>query len=496
MQKTYYLRALIYILLFSLAACGTSPVNTSGKADPKPTATSHPAPTPIRLTSTATASVDINADDWPTYLMRGEKDGFDPDETTINTTTASSLELFWTYHARGTISTQPVVVNNTIYWGSWDGFEHATNLSGKEIWATNLGTSSNIECSPSEVGVASTATVAAVTIGKTKTLILLVGGGDGNFYALNASNGKVIWKDFLGESPDHFIWSSPVTYRGSVYIGIASLGDCPSVQGQLVQMNMVDGTIQNIFNVVPGGCIGGGIWGSPTIDTKSGEIYVATGEINACTIPEYYAASLIELHAANLEVADSWQVPADQQTLDSDFGSTPTLFTATTGGVAHPMVGVINKNGIYYAFQRGAISNGPLWSRQLSTALGSIAPSAWDGKWLYVAGGNTTIHGKFCDGSLRALNPATGASIWEHCLTNGRVFAAVTVIPGVVVVGDRRFVTAMETATGKTLFEFEDPNQSSFFYSAATISHGALYVGNNDGNLYAFTLFAKQKQTK
>jgi hypothetical protein len=27
----------------------------------------------------------------------------------------------------------------------------------------------------------------------------------------------------------------------------------------------------------------------------------------------------------------------------------------------------------------------------------------------YVAGGNTTIHGVTCKGSLRALNPATGA---------------------------------------------------------------------------------------
>ncbi len=159
------------------------------------------------------------------------------------------------------------------------------------------------------------------------------------------------------------------------------------------------------------------------------------------------------------------------------------------------MVGVINKNGIYYAFQQGAVGNGPLWSRQVSSAIGSVAPSAWDGTKLYIAGGNTTLHGKFCEGSLRALNPATGAYIWEHCFSDGRVFAAVTVVPGVVMVGVRRFFTVMDSANGNTLFQFEDKNKDTFFYGAASIAHGIIYVGNIDGNLYAFGLFARQKQT-
>ena len=493
-----YLQAVIVTFAFILTACGSAMVDTSIQAAPKPTATTHitptPTPTPLTPTPSPTPQVAIESGDWPAYLMDDEKDGFSQDETTINSITASSLNLFWTYHAKGGISTQPVVVNKTIYWGSWDGLEHATDLSGKEIWATNLGKSTNIECDPSTVGVASTATIAPMAIGGTKTLVDFVGGGDGNFYALNAFNGKVVWKTFLGTPPDHFIWSSPALYNGSIYIGMSSFGDCPAIQGQLVQLDMVSGNIQNVFNVVPNGCAGGSIWSSPTIDSEAGEIFVTTGNASACSTTEIYAVAVIELHASNLEVAGSWQVPANQQDIDSDFGSTPTLFTATIKGVQRPMVGAINKNGIYYAFQRGAISNGPLWSQQISSANGNNAPSAWDGKTLYVAGGNTTIHGHFCEGSLRALNPGNGAFIWEQCFGDGRIFAAVTVAPGIVAVGARRFFRVIDSSSGKQLFAFEDTNKDTYFYGAATIAHGVIYVGNNDGNLYAFGLFAKLKQ--
>jgi outer membrane protein assembly factor BamB len=492
-----YLRVIICVMALILTSCGSVIVDTFVQTVPKPTATVAPTPTPTQVTPapSPTPQVAIGPDDWPTYLLHAEKDGYSQAETTINATTASSINMFWSHHAGGGISTQPVVVNKTIFSGSWDGFEHATDLSGKDIWATNLGTSTNIECSPSSVGVASAATIALVTIGGTKTLLDFVGGGNGNFYALNASNGKVAWQTFLGYPPNHFIWSSPALYKGSIYIGMASLGDCPAIQGQLVQIDMLSGTIQHIFSAVPNGCLGGSIWGSPTIDSRTGEIYVATGNASACSITEIYAVSLIELHASDLTVVGSWQVPAYQQVIDSDFGSTPTLFTAKIAGVQRSMVGVINKNGIYYAFQQGAVGNGPLWSRQVSSAIGSVAPSAWDGTKLYIAGGNTTLHGKFCEGSLRALNPATGAYIWEHCFSDGRVFAAVTVVPGVVMVGVRRFFTVMDSANGNTLFQFEDKNKDTFFYGAASIAHGIIYVGNIDGNLYAFGLFARQKQT-
>jgi polyvinyl alcohol dehydrogenase (cytochrome) len=430
--------------------------------------------------------------DWSTYLSDNARSGFNPTERAITATTASTLKQHWLYHARGAISTQSVESHGMIYWGSWDGFEHGMDLHGHQIWATKLGTSGG--CIRT-VGVASTATVASLTIGGTKTPIVFVGGGNSHFYALNASNGKVIWQTSLAASSADFIWSSPLLYHGSVYIGIASFSDCPIVQGRLVQLNAKTGAIQHIFKVVPAGCRGGAVWDSPSIDESTGDLYLATGNPDTCPTPEPYASAVIELRASNLVVVSSWQVPPDQAVDDSDFGSAPTLFTAHIRGVSRPLVGIAHKNGEYYALLRGALAKGPVWKKRIAggggcpeCGKGSISPSAWDGNRLYIAGGHTTIHGGKCLGSVRALNAATGAFLWEHCLTNGPVLAAVTVVPGVVVVESGSTMIVLASVSGKTLFSYKDHATGSVFYGAASISKGMLYVGNNDGNFYAFGL--------
>src|SRR5260370_9628142 len=99
------------------------------------------------------------------------------------------------------------------------------------------------------------------------TSVVFVGGGDTEFYALNANTGAVIWHTQIGVAPNDVIWSSPVFYNGSLYISTASLCDNPLAQAQIFRVDSVTGTIQNTFNVVPNGCVGAVVWGSSTIDT-------------------------------------------------------------------------------------------------------------------------------------------------------------------------------------------------------------------------------------
>jgi hypothetical protein len=148
---------------------------------------------------------------------------------------------------------------------------------------------------------------------------------------------------------------------------------------------------------------------------------------------------------------------------DSDFGSTPTLFNATIGGVQHLLVGIANKNGTYYAFDRSTINNGPLWRAYIATigggcgpdcGDGSVSPSARDGSVLYVAGGQTTIGGVSCKGSLRGLSPVTGKFIWEHCLQDGPVLGAVSLVAGVAFVGEGTTLTVVATSDGHTLYTY------------------------------------------
>jgi outer membrane protein assembly factor BamB len=436
---------------------------------------------------------------WPTYLEGNTHSGFNQAETTITVSSAPNLKVHWSYYVGGnfyvkSVTTQPVEANGLIYWGSWDGNEHATNLNGTQVWQKGLGYTFDSQCN-NLVGIASTATVKTLTIGGTKTPVLFVGGGSAIFYALNANTGATIWSTPLGSSPDHFIYSSPAFYKGSVYIGLASFGDCPLVQGQLIKLNATTGAIQHIFSVVPTGCLGGGVWGSPTIDPSDNAIYFATGNNGSCSKGEPYATALVKVSASDLSYISSWQVPLSEQINDSDFGSTPTFFNATIGGAQHLLVGVANKNGTYYAFDRASINAGPLWRANIATigggcgpdcGDGSISPSAWDGSVLYVAGGQTTIAGVSCQGSLRALSPTTGNFKWEHCLNDGPVLGAVSLVPGVAVVGEGTTLAVIAASDGHTLYSYTDTKNNSHFYGPASISNGVLYTGNVDGYLYAF----------
>ncbi len=429
-----------------------------------------------------------SSSDWPTYQLNNGRAGFNSAETTITSANAANLKVHWKIQASGSpnaISAQPVVANGTIYWGSWDGLERANSLSGSKVWSTAhgaLGQTSDSSCDPPVVGVASTATV---TGAGTNHPTVYVGGGNAKLYALNGKNGTVEWSTALGSSPSNFIWSSPAVYNGSVYIGNASFGDCPLVQGQLVQLSASTGAIQHVFNVVPNGCTGGGVWGSPTIDEAAGKVYFATGNPGSCVSP--YTEAIVELNAADLSYVGSWQVRGPDSA-DLDFGSTPVLFQAGTT----PMVGVVNKDGTFYALQRDALSSGLVWRATIGNGgdcpqcgTGNISPAAWDGQNLYVASGNTSINGVSCQGSLRKLDPATGSFVWQTCLPDGPVLGAVASVPGVAFIGEGTHFVAIDTSSGNILFNYDT---GSNMWGPASISNGVAYVGNQGGVLYAFGL--------
>ncbi|MFL5592589.1 MAG: PQQ-binding-like beta-propeller repeat protein [Ktedonobacteraceae bacterium] len=418
--------------------------------------------------------------DWPTYMFNTGRSGYNKGETIINRNSAPNLKVRWTASAGGTIFSQPVTANGVVYWGSYDGYEHATNLNGQQLWATNLGHQST--CTPvNPLGVVSTATVL--------NGVVYVGGGDDNLYALNASSGSVIWHTRIGDpSTNTFIWDSPLVYNGNVYIGAATIGEatgCKLVPGVFEQLNASNGAILHTFSPVASGCTGAGIWSSPTFDTSDGSVYLSTGTEGHCVKGE--AIGIVKLKLTTLAYKSSWVIPHTDRVHDSDFGATPTLFVAMINGTAHKMVGLPNKNGVFYAFDRTTLSTGPLWTSTIAIGgacpqcgQGSISSSVFDGSRLYVAGGKTTINGTNCKGSLRALNPADGSFLWQTCLS-GTVMGAVTLAAGVLAVVDGKALTLVNSSSGAILY-----NNKDNFYGSPSISNGVLYVGSSIDKLYAF----------
>ena len=442
----------------------------------------------VTVTTPAGTSAAVSRDRF-TYVgaalagtYRGDlgRSGFYPAETGLH---PASLKRHWTASAGGGSFAQPIVANNLVYWSDWTGLEHGTDLNGHDVWTTDLGTTTppaSDNCSPASAGPTSTPTL--TTLGNTP--VMYVGGGDGALYALNALNGAVMWQTQLGPSPDNFIWDSPAVYNGTVYIGLASFGDCPLVQGKVFALNAATGAITHTFNTEPNGCVGGGVWGSPTVDPSDGSVYVATGN-PGCGGSASLAPALIKLRASDLSVVASWIVPAAQQGADGDFGSTPTLFTATINGSPVSMVGTVDKNGVFYAFDRSKVGSGPVWQTRLTLgsgngdpAVGSIVSAAWDGSRLYVGGGNTSS----CTGTIDALNPNSGAFVWQSCQSS-HMFAAITAIPGVVVEGTiGGSLVFLDSASGATLFTYDAASQ---IQGEATVSNGIVYVAVANGSLVA-----------
>jgi polyvinyl alcohol dehydrogenase (cytochrome) len=435
--------------------------------------------------------------DWTTFLGSNTRTGYDAVETTINTTTAPNLKPHWTYstlkHAQ--ITAEVIAANGMLYWGAWDGVLHASDpATGKDIWTASLATRPG-GCSHKPKGVISSVTVATVQMNGTATSVVFVGSGPATLYALNALTGANIWQTTLSSDPASFIYTSTAIYQGSIYIGVASTGDCPLVQAEFARLDAATGQIQNTFKTVPDGCIGASVWGAPAIDEQTGMVYFGTGNVDRkfCTLPMPYEDSLIELKASDLSMVAFWPLPKAERGQDTDYGSNPTLFQTTINGISHAMVGIVNKNGYYYALDRTNVAAGPLWKVRLSPGgaeafkNATIVGAAYDGTSLYVGGSSTTIGAQQCAGSLDALDPSTGAFRWQDCLTSP-VLAPVLGVPGLIVAGAGNTMMVVNSSNGQTLYSYQDTLLNGNFWGAAMISNGVLYEGSRSGTMFAFGL--------
>jgi outer membrane protein assembly factor BamB len=418
------------------------------------------------------------AGDWSTYLHDVQRTGAAGD-TILSPANAARLTSNWVFKTGGPIASSPTVVGGTVYVGSWDGYEYALNAStGAMLWKTFLG-QTTAPCYPQLAGVSSAADV--------ENGVVYVGGGDSNWYALDAATGNVLWKVFIGDNTKGWYnWASPLIYNGYAYVGVSSLGDCPLVPGQLLQVNLTTHQIANTFNFVPTGQYGGGIWTTPALDTATNTVFVSTGTRNqpGQTLSE----AVVALDASTLALKSSWALPTSAETVDSDFASTPILFTDTNG---NQLVAAINKNGIAYVFNRNNVAAGPVWSQKIDIGGscpqcgdGSASSAAFGNNTLFMAGGNSIINGQGYKGSVSALDPATGNIKWQHG-TTGQVIPALAYSNGLVFDGAGSTFEVLDAATGTRLYSYTTGN---LLYAAPSISNGQVFTGGTDNNVYAFGL--------
>jgi hypothetical protein len=246
--------------------------------------------------------------------------------------------------------------------------------------------------------------------------------------------------------------------------------------------------IVNTWDVVPDGQVGGTIWTKPVVDATRNAVFVTTGNraYNADRNTQVYGESMVSVDATTLAVKGSWSLPLSEPTPDPDWGTAPTLFQ---DGFGRDLVSAANKNGVVYAFLRDNVSAGPVWTRRIAFTATDDAPAAggaysngvFDFRRLYYAGGGTTIDGKTVQGSIRALNPNTGAIIWETALPS-KIYGALTFANGMLVVPAYKALYVVDPATGDILYE-----NPLTLYGAAKVANGRLFIGDVSGVLHAYT---------
>jgi outer membrane protein assembly factor BamB len=366
---------------------------------------------------------------WSSYMDGPGHDSYNPGATAINQGTIGRLQPVWQWNPpaspnAGSVAelSSPVVADGVVYVGLADGEFYAVSEATQQVlWSQFLGFYPSTTCEGSE-GFVSTAAVA--TDPSTGQPTVYVNAPNGYMYAITASTGDVVWRSVVGipstKQNDYYGWGSPLVANGKVYVGVSSRCSTPDVRGGAIGFNQATGAQIGRWYDQPGTTVGGSVWSSLAA-LPNGNIVISTGNGNNAVPQVPYAESVAELRGTTLGFVDGWHLPKYEQIYDSDFGSSPTVFTAYPNGAATTMVGACDKNGYYYAFRANDIHAGPQWRQMIGAAAGAApagggecdSSAIWNGHQLIIGGDGTTINGTAYQGSVQALNPTTGKPAWQ-----------------------------------------------------------------------------------
>lgn len=426
-------------------------------------------------------ALTARADDWRMYLHDLAHSSLNSAESRIDVSNVANLTQAWTRSFGNLIAAAPTVVDGTLYFGDWSGNFYAVSAAdGSILWRQYLGKSADPPfpfCMPA-IGVSSQATVVGTTV--------YVGGGDSAVYALDIGSGQIVWRVPLADpASGSYLWSSVVAAGGALYVGVASVSDCPLVQGSLARIDLANPSKPLIRYLSPIDNPGAGVWTTPAVDTATNTVFITTGTGEPNPAAGIYGSSFVSLDATTLEIKSQFSLPGYDPDVDIEWGSSPVMFDTADG---KRFAAATGKDGILYALNRDDLSLA--WSVRLAVecvcpecGCGSLSTPAFDGQLLYVGAGVADPEG-FDNGSVYAIDPSTGQTIWMHALSD-TVIAPVTVANGLVYVSTTTGAIAYNASTGDRLW---DDGGYGTLYSQPVVVNGTLFTTYFEGDVVAWTL--------
>jgi outer membrane protein assembly factor BamB len=156
-----------------------------------------------------------------------------------------------------------------------------------------------------------------------------------------------------------------------------------------------------------------------------------------------------------------------------------------------------NKDGLYYTLAASPLGSSPVWTDRIGMAAGSlsscIASAVWDGASgaLYIGGDGTTIGATSYGGSIRQVNPATGAFIWQTGLPCAVMGTPTLDSAGVLAAGT--YSCAKSQAPGAYLIKASTgailttlPTGASRVFAQPIFAQGTRVVATETSGLYDF----------
>ncbi len=414
------------------------------------------------------------------YLRDPAHSSFNRSESTLTLAKVKGLSQSWNFATDGALVSGVTISGGTLYFGDWVGNFYAVNArDGRELWRHYVGMAADPPRAGCQgaIGVSSQAAVSGD--------VVYVGGGDSTVYAFDARSGFERWRVRLADPrTGAYLWSSITVAKNALYVGIASLGDCPLVRGAVVRIDLRDPQRPVYRHLAPEGETGAGVWSTPAVDETTNTVFVTTGTGEQDPDNALYGGSILALDAGTLEVKSYFLLPTNDVDADIEWGSSPTLIEAPDGT---PLVAATAKDGFLYVFRRDDLSLAYFVPLAAGCACpecgcGSISTPAWDGAWIYVGAGAEDYETSVNRGNVYAIDPGTGMVVWRTELP-GTVIAPVTVANGVLYAPTMAGLAILDSRTGEVLWS--DPEQDSTF-AQAVVADGVVYCANFDQRLIAW----------
>jgi polyvinyl alcohol dehydrogenase (cytochrome) len=389
-------------------------------------------------------------------------------------TAVPRLKLKWAFGFPGVSASgsQVTVVGDRLFVGSRNGVVYSLDArTGCLLWGFEA-----------DAGVRSSPVIGAAG---GAAPVVFFGDAHANVYALDAATGALRWKIKADDHADAMVTGAVAFYNGRLYAGVSSTEEgsavipsyeCCTFRGSVVAIDAATGrriwktytisetprqTAKSPSGTQLWGPSGGGVWSTPALDPERNRLYVTTGD-NYSNPPTKETDAIMALAldtgrvlwSSQALAGDAWNVgclvPGTERTQcpegagpDHDFGSSPVL-TTLVGGRRLLIAG--QKSGMLHALNpdTGAF----VWQTRVGDG-GVLGGIEWgfavDGPTAYVSLSNAFEKKPGEAGGLVAIDLADGKARWStptaRDTCGGRTGcstgqpAAVTALPGVVFSG-------------------------------------------------------------